>query len=121
MLNEAIVSWRQKEEEEEKKKKKTRAVALLSAPTLRNILQHDEVHPGTPPPKELRQDPPDEDKLPRSRLSALISQTPLRCIVGKKKTKKHPSFEEHDAREMARAVLLKHLFSGEIHSNIHVR
>lgn len=54
MLNEAIVSWRQKEEEEEKK---TRAVALLSAPTLRNILQHDEVHPGKPPPKELRQDP----------------------------------------------------------------
>lgn len=53
MLNEAIVSWRQKEEE----KKKNQAAALLSAPTLRSILQHDEVHPGKLPPQELRQDP----------------------------------------------------------------
>lgn len=63
---------------------------------------------------------PDEDKLPRSRPGALISQTMLHCIVEKKKTRKHPSFEEHDATEMARAVLLKRLFSGEIHSGIYV-
>lgn len=47
MLNEAIVSWRQKKEEEKKKKSKKQTVPLLSAPTLRSILQHDEVHPST--------------------------------------------------------------------------
>lgn len=47
MLNEAIVSRRQKEEE--KKGKKTQAVAVLPAPTPRSILQHDELHPSNRP------------------------------------------------------------------------
>ena len=85
------MSWRQKEEEK-KERKKTPAVALLSAPTLRNILQHDEVHPSEPPPKELRPDPRSrslmETKLPGSGPGALVSQTLF--AVRRRKT---PSFQ----------------------------
>lgn len=58
MLNEAIVSRRQKEKGG--KKKKEQAVPLLSAPTLRSILQNDEVHSSIQAChhlKMLKQDP----------------------------------------------------------------
>lgn len=88
MLNEAIVSWRQKEEEKKKKPRQWPCSLLQPWGTFCSMMRYIQAS------RHLRSSDknlaPNEDKLPASRSSTLISQTPLHC-------RKHQAFKERDA------------------------